>query len=177
MIAKHSPDSDYRECIVLQWGRCNPAARAALRSVIYLTLSMNVAVRALNLLLIVWLTASASFPPCCWSMVSAHDHQARPTAAPGNVQSHDHHHHDMADSAVPAAPVPAVSPIAHDCDTAFIEAVTTPRTSFSSVDFRPTGAGSANLVVTQVSVTWRERRNSDPPGGSSRTAFLNPLRL
>jgi hypothetical protein len=145
--------------------------------VIYLTLSMQFAVRALSLLLIVWLTAVASFPPCCWSMASAHDHPARHSASPTEFQPHAHHHHDSADSAVPATGAAVVSPIpVHNCDAESAEVVATTRVTLSCIDLRAAGASSMDAVVPQASAL-AERSDSAPPGKLSGSAFLNPLRI
>jgi hypothetical protein len=146
--------------------------------VIYLTLSMQFAVRALSLLLIVWLTASASFPPCCWSMANARDHQAQHNASRTDFHADAHHHHDNADSAVPATRASLMSPIpAHNCDRESVEAVATTRVTLSSVGLRAAGASSVDAVVPQAAALGAERSDSSPPGRLSGSAFLNPLRL
>jgi len=146
--------------------------------VIYLTLSMQFAVRALSLLLIVWLTAVASFPPCCWSMASAHDHPARHSASPTEFQPHAHHHHDSADSAVPATGAAVVSPIpVHNCDAESAEVVATTRVTLSCVDLRAARASLMDAVVSQAAALGAERSDSAPPGKLSGSAFLNPLRI
>ena len=145
---------------------------------IYLTLSMQFAVRALSLLIIVWLTAVASFPPCCWSMASAHDHPARHSASPTEFQPHAHHHHDRADSAGSATGVAVISPIpVHNCDAESAEVVATTRVPLSCVDLRAAGASSMDAVVPQASALGAERSGSAPPGKLSGSAFLNPLRI
>jgi hypothetical protein len=144
--------------------------------VIYLTLLMTFAVRALSLFLTVWLTATAAFPPCCWSMASAHDHQTQQEATAGTDQSHDHQHHDSTDSAAPAS-VPVMSAVpAHDCDTASAEAVATPRTPLSFADLRAM-CDSIDIAVPQPSVRFVVHPDYAPPGASSASAFLNPLRI
>jgi hypothetical protein len=149
--------------------------------VIYLTLSMNAAVRALSSLLIVWLAAAASFPPCCWSMTGAHDHQAQQDVSASHFQppeQHHHHHHGNPDPALSAETAQVMSAIpAHDCDRHSAEAVATPRASFSFVDLRAFGATSADVVVPQIAATWTERSDPAPPGGSFGSAFLSPLRI
>jgi hypothetical protein len=144
--------------------------------VVYLTVSMTFAVRALSSLLIVWLTAAASIPLCCWSISSAHSHQEQQEAS--TVHQHAHHHHGGADSAVSttAAPVMSAMP-AHDCDTESVEAVVTTRPSLSFADMRAADAIFAEVVVPHVSATGSERSDSAPPGGLPGSAFLNPLRV
>jgi hypothetical protein len=138
---------------------------------------MNAAVRALSLLLIVWIPAAASFPLCCWSMASAHDHHARQDASAIPVQPHAHNHGSR-DSAVLGASAPTLSAIpVHDCDTQFMEAVATPRVSLSSTNLHSADAVCVNAIVMQASAAWRERSDSAPPGASSGSAFLNPLRI
>jgi hypothetical protein len=145
--------------------------------VIYLTLLMNAAVRALSLLLIVWIGAGASFPLCCWSMASAHDHHARQDASAIPVQLHAHHHGSR-DSAAPGASAPTLlaTPV-HDCHTQSMQAVATPRVSLSSTDLHSADAICVDPVVMQASAAWREGSDSAPPGGTSGSAFLNPLRI
>jgi hypothetical protein len=145
--------------------------------VIYLTLLMNAAVRALSLLLTAWLTVAASFPPCCWSMAGAHDHQTRQPASTTSVQPHAHHHGN-AESASLGASARALSAIPpHECETRSMEAVATPRASLSSIDLRSGDAQWAYPVVAPVSSAWRERSDAAPPGSCSDSAFLNPLRI
>ncbi len=137
---------------------------------------MQFAVRALSLLLIVWLTAAASFPPCCWSMASAHDHQVRQNASPTDFQPQAHHHHDSADSAVPATGAAVMSPIPiHNCDTEWVEAVATTRVTLSCVDLH--AAGAVDVVVPKAAALVAKRSDSAPPGKLSGSAFLNPLRI
>jgi hypothetical protein len=146
--------------------------------VIYLTLSMQFAVRALSLLLIVWLTAAASFPPCCWSMASAHDHPARHDASRTDFHADAHHHHDNADSAMPATRAAVMSPIpAHNCHTESVEAVATTRVTLSCVGLRAAGSSSVDAVVPQDAALGAERSDYSPPGILSGSAFRNPLRL
>jgi hypothetical protein len=138
---------------------------------------MQFAVRALSLLLIVWLTAAASFPPCCWSMASAHDHQAPEQASASPDRQHQHHHHGS-DVVAPSAEAPLISAIpAHICDTESVEALATPRTLLSFVGLLAERATSAGVVTAQTSATGGERPDSVPPGSSPGSAFLNPLRI
>ena len=139
---------------------------------------MQFAVRALSLLLIVWLTAVASFPPCCWSMASAHDHQVQQNASPTDFQPQAHHHHNSADSAVSATLAAVMSPIPIDnCDTESIEAVATTRVTLSCVDLHAAGARSVDGVVPKAAALVAKRSDSAPPGKLSGSAFLNPLRI
>jgi hypothetical protein len=146
--------------------------------VVYLTLSMQFAVRALSLLLIVWLTAAASFPPCCWSMASANDHQAPEHASAPSAQPHQHHHPDSSDVVVPSSEAPLMSAIpAHSCETEPVEALAPTRTLLPFAGLLAAGAASADIVTLQVPATLDERSDSVPPGGSPGSAFLSPLRI
>jgi hypothetical protein len=146
--------------------------------VIYLTLSMQFSVRALSLPLIVWLTAAASFPPCCWSMAGAHEHQVQQNASPADFQPQAHHHHDSADSAVSETGAAVVSPIPiHPCNTESVEAVATTRVILSCPDLHAAGASSVDVVVPKATALAAKRSDSAPPGKLSGSAFLNPLRI
>jgi hypothetical protein len=145
--------------------------------VIYLTLSMPLAVRALSLLLIVWFTTAASFPPCCWSIAGAHDHHAQKQASAPSIEAHGHHH-DGSDLVALSVDAPLMSATpAHNCDTAAVEALVTPRTLLSFIVLLGACAPSADIVALQVPATWCEQSESVPRGGSPASAFLNPLRI
>src|SRR5687767_2427683 len=98
---------------------------------------MTRAVRALSLFLTVWVTAVAAFPPCCWSMTVAHEHQPQAVAAASVAPSHDHHHHHgSAQPSVPTAAQSVSAVPAHDCDTKGADAIATSRPSRLSIDHR-----------------------------------------
>src|SRR5688572_21200675 len=97
---------------------------------------MTCAIRALSLFLTVWMTAVAAFPPCCWTMTVAHEHQPQEVAEPSAAPSHDHQHHSSAEPAAPAAALSVSAVPAHDCDTDGVEAIVTSRPSWSSIDHR-----------------------------------------
>jgi hypothetical protein len=145
--------------------------------VIYLTLSMTLAVRALSVLLIVWPTTAASFHPCCWSTASAHDHHVQKLASTAN-DTHHHHHDGSSDVVARSADASLMSaPPADNCDTASIEALVTPRTVLSFVVMLGARAASADVVTPQIRATLNEQSKSVPPGGSPGSAFLSPLRV
>ena len=158
-----------------------PRPELRVAGVIYLTWSMTAAVRAFSVWLVVWLTAVASFPPCCWSMANAHEHQGPNNVSSGShFQSPEpqHHHHGSARPAGPAQAVPAMSARpAHGCDTDSAEAVATPRAAHSRVDMRAARATAAVDAVPQVSAPLAVRSDFGPPGASPGSAFLNPLRI
>ena len=146
--------------------------------VIYVTLFMTSAVRVVTLLLIVWLTAAASFPPCCWSMASAHDHQAQQKDAAAHPLSHDHHHEGGADLPGPEELTETMSAVPpHSCDIESAEAVATTRVAMSLRDLRAAEATYARVVTPHVALTWHAHLDSAPPDDSPGSAFLNPLRI
>jgi len=138
---------------------------------------MTLAVRALSVFLTVWLTAAASFPPCCWAMANAHDHRAPQEAAASPVRSHDHHHHGTNVSTAPTAALAVSAVPAHDCDTEPAEAVATPRAPLSSVDLRAATEISAAGMAPHASASRVDLSVFAPPGALSDSAFLNPLRI
>jgi hypothetical protein len=146
--------------------------------VIYLTLSMTFAVRALSLLLIMWLAAAASFPPCCWAIAGAHDDHAQQQASAPSPDMHEHHHDGGTDVVAAPADFPLMSAAsAHNCDTESVEALVTPRTQLSFVGLPAARAASAGIFTPQVSAACADRSDVVPPGASPGSAFLNPLRL
>jgi hypothetical protein len=145
--------------------------------VIYLTVLMTTAVRTLSLFLTVWMTAVAAFPPCCWSMTVAHEHQAQEAAAPSAARSHDHHHHGSAEPAAPAEALPVSAVPAHDCDTEGSEAIATPRPARSSIDHRMVIAAPVAFAMPHESSLHPSLIETAPPGTSFDSAFLNPLRV
>lgn len=147
--------------------------------VIYVTVSMKFAVRALCMFLTVWLPAAAALPLCCWSIAYAHDHQARGKHT-GSDPPHaaQHHHHESADSAAPAeTPSALVAIPAYDCDRDSAEAIATTRPAKSPADMRAAAATAADVVVPQLPTHVAARSDLAPPGASSDSAFLNPLRI
>ena len=140
------------------------------RGVIYVTLLMTFAVRALCLFLTVWLTAAAAFPPCCWSMVYAHEHRQTPAE-----HHHDHHSSGVSEPVDAAIPVLSSTP-AYDCDTAFADATTTTGVVKRSA-MRPATACGADPVVPTPSAHAVPRSDTSPPGSTCSPAFLSPLRI
>jgi hypothetical protein len=134
-------------------------------------------VRALSLFLTVWTTAVAAFPPCCWSMAVAHEHQPQEVAAPSAASSHEHHHHSSAEPAAPATALSVSAVPAHDCDTDAAEAIATPRPSRSSIDHRMVIAAPAAFTMPHASALRSSLIEIAPPGTSFDSAFLNPLRV
>jgi hypothetical protein len=143
--------------------------------VIYLTQPMTFSIRAVSVLLVVWLGAAASFHPCCWS-INAHGHQAQQEAPA--VRQHTHHHHGAADSSVSVTTAPVIAATAADeCDRESLQAVLTTRAFVPFDVMRESELTFANLVTLQVSPIRGERSDAAPPGCSPGAAFLNPLRV
>lgn len=149
------------------------------RGVIYVTMVMTFAVRALSVFLTVWLTAAAAFPPCCWSMASAHAHQPTADRAPGAGTSagHHHDHHGRGDANTAAGTVSVVSAVpADDCDAEFADAATT-MGAVKRAALRPAPQSAAAFVLPAVSGPDVASPDSSPPGASFTSAFLSPLRI
>ena len=136
---------------------------------------MTFAIRAINLLFIVWLTAAASLPPCCWSMTGTHDHQAQHEAPA--MDQHTHHHHEAPDSAVSTAATVLTATTAHDCDAESVQAFLTTRAFVPLDATRTADLEFANVVAAHVSTIWCACADPAPPGGSPGSAFLSPLRV
>jgi len=146
--------------------------------VIYLTLSMTYAVRALCVLLTVWLGVAGSLPTCCWSLIDAHDHGASERSDASQVQASEHHHHGVGDSTAAAAPASSLSPVPErDCSTTSDTAVLTAGTAASLVGVRAIAADATDVAVPQPRALLARRSDHAPPGGSFSAAFLNPLRV
>jgi hypothetical protein len=136
---------------------------------------MQFAVRALSLLLIVWLTAAASFPPCCWSMAIAHDQVPEQASAPLD-QPHQHHH-GSGDVVAPSPDAPLISAIPARCESESVEALVTPRTPLSVAGLLAACATPADVLTPPASARSSERRYAAAPSISPGSAFLNPLRI
>lgn len=149
------------------------------RHVIYVTMSMKLAVRALSLFLTVWLTAVAAFPPCCWSMTYAHQHQEMPDSSRSGASSAEHHHHDGSAESVAAAGSTSVlsSFPTYDCDTAFADAATITSAAKSPSDAHMAGDTAVDIVAPPTSTHVVARADLSPPGATFSSAFLNPLRI
>lgn len=148
------------------------------RGVIYVTVSMQCAVRALSLFLTVWLTAASAFPPCCWSMTYAHEHQETPDGSGSDARTAEHHHHGSAGSVAPSGTTSVLSSIpAYDCDTASAEAATLTSAARLTAHAGLAGERASDVVVPPVSRRVFARADLSPPGTSSSAAFLNPLRI
>ena len=145
--------------------------------VIYLTLSMTCAVRVLSVFLTVWLTATAAFPPCCWSMTATHEHPAQQESAASAAPSHDHHHHGSTEPAAPAEALALSAGSAHTCDTESAEAIAAPRPSHSSIDLRVAMAAPAGFTMPHTSARRIGVSDFAPPAAPFDSAFLNPLRV
>ena len=146
---------------------------------IYLTLLMTCAVRALTVFLAIWLVAAAGFPPCCWSMVYAHAHQQTPDIASSDATSAEHHHahHESDDSDAVDGTGSVLSSIpAYDCDTESIDAATTMGVAKRGA-MRPAAQSAADFVAPRVSAHKVARSDTAPPGTTFNSAFLNPLRV
>jgi hypothetical protein len=139
---------------------------------------MKLAVRALSLFLTVWLTAATAFPPCCWSMTYAHEHQETSDGSRDDAAAAEHHHHGTADTVAASATSFVLSAIpAYDCDTESADAAT-----ITSVPRLPIHAGLASerasdVVVPALSTRAFAHADLSPPGTSSSAAFLSPLRI
>lgn len=142
---------------------------------IYLTLSMRFAVRALSVFLIGWLTASAAFSPCCWSMTYGQAHHAPQADA---STPHEHHHHDNRDLGAPASAMAIASAGAEgDCDVEPVDAIGAAGTTHLRAGLRAAVAVATALAAPQVITLIVQRPDLGPPGPSSSSAFLSPLRI
>ena len=149
------------------------------KAVIYLTILMTFAVRALSLFLTVWLTAATALPLCCWSMSSAHAHQqaADSAASDATPAPHHHEHHGGGDSETGTDPASVVSAVpAHDCDAAFADAATTTGI-VKRAALRPAPADSYVSILPHASGHDVARSDTSPPGSSFTSSFLSPLRI
>jgi hypothetical protein len=147
--------------------------------VIYLTMVMTFAVRALSVFLTVWLTAAGAFPPCCWSMPSAHAHQQAAAGAPidATPAAHHHEHHGTGDADTDAGPESVVSALAaSDCDAAFADAATTTG-AVKRAALRPALSNTDASILPSTSGHDGARSDTSPPGSSFPSAFLSPLRI
>jgi hypothetical protein len=139
---------------------------------------MQLAVRALSLFLTVWLTAAAAFPPCCWSMTYTHEHQQAPGSAGSDASSAEHHHHGSAASIAVDGTTSVLSAIpAYGCDTEPADAATMTSAARPPADARPAGKTAMDFVVPPMSTHVVARADLSPPGATSSSAFLNPLRI
>ena len=112
-------------------------------NVIYLTLSMRVAVRLLSVYLTAWLTAAAGFPPCCWSMANDHDHHPQPASVDAAAPSHEHHRGHMPDGATTSSSGTVIrQDVRQQCDAAPADAIAT--STASRVTSRNTHSGSCS---------------------------------
>jgi hypothetical protein len=143
--------------------------------VIYLTVSMTCAVRALSVFLTVWLTAAAAFPPCCWSMAGGHEHEPTQAAAARAVPAHDHHHHASSEAAPLKTLAVAAVPV-HDCDTGSAEVIATPR-PLTSIDLRAVIPTPPGITMPRASAPRSGLSGFAPPAALFDSAFLNPLRI
>lgn len=138
---------------------------------------MTCAVRALSIFLTVWMTAAAAFPPCCWSMTVAHEHQVPQEAAPRAAPSHDHHHHGSSEPAAPAEVLTVSAVPVHDCDTESAEAIARSRPSHSSIDLRVVMAAPTGFTMPHASAPRAGVPEFAPPAAPFDSAFLRPLRV
>src|SRR5688500_18272594 len=117
---------------------------------------MTFAVRALSMLLIVWLTTAAAFP-CCWSIAGAHDHHAQEKAS-ASPEAHPHHHDDGSDLTAAPAELPLISaaPV-RTCDADSVKPLLTHRTQVPSAGRLAARAGSADIVTPSVPATSSEQ--------------------
>jgi hypothetical protein len=149
------------------------------KAVIYLTMVMRFAVRALSVFLTVWLTAAGAFPPCCWSMASADAHQQAPDTASSDATPSAHHrdHHGSgdADSGTYTESLLSALP-ASDCDAELADATTTAGVA-KRVALRPALAKSDASIPPPTSEHDVVRSDTSPPGSSLTPAFLSPLRI
>jgi hypothetical protein len=138
---------------------------------------MRYTVRAFHAFLAVWLTVTTALPPCCWSMGSAHDHQASATQL-NHVQAQGHHHHATHDAipiTVPASTITATH--ADDCDAQSLGAMTTTRTNVVHAPERTTESRDPVDVDDRASIASIWPHNLSPPGSLTESAFLSPLRI
>jgi hypothetical protein len=108
-------------------------------------------------------------------MAYAHEHQRTMDIASSDATSAGHHHaHHKADDsdAVDGTGSVFSSIPAHDCDTEPADAVATPRAPLSPVDLRVATAVAPPAPASRI-VLW----DFAPPGASSESAYLNPLRI
>ena len=140
---------------------------------------MTFTVRALSVFLAMWLTAASAFPPCCWSMSSAHAHQPVPDSAPSDAATsaeHHHNHHGNDDSDAVGGAAPALSSIAaYDCDAELADAAAT-MAVVKRAALRPMAESAADFVVP-ISAHAVAGSNTSPPGSTFTSAFLSPLRI
>src|SRR5688500_9057453 len=135
------------------------------RDVIYVTLSMKFAVRALSLFLTVWLTAAAALPPCCWSMTYAHEHQDTQDRFMSDAPAAEHHHHGSAESVAPSGTTSVLSSIpAYDCDTESADAATITSPAKRPADAGVAGETAVDIVAPRVSAHIFARTDLSPPG-------------
>jgi hypothetical protein len=146
--------------------------------VIYLPLSMTCAVRALCVLLTVWLGVAGSLPTCCWSLIEAHDHAASQRSDANQPQASEHHHHGIGESTAAAAPASSLSAVPErDCGTTSDTAFLTTGTAASLIGMRAIAADATDVAVPQPTALLARRSDHAPPGGSFSAAFLNSLRV
>jgi hypothetical protein len=151
-----------------------PAAVVS-RNVIYLTQSMNPAVRTLSALLAAWLAVAGSFPACCWSMTAAHDHQ--PAPAQDTAHHHDHGGRSQA-MAETASTIAAVPPA--DCDARPDLAIAANSTAHILTSFRIATRAEVTAGCFLQQNSWNTLEAcaaAAPPGSPHASAFLDPLRI
>lgn len=140
---------------------------------------MAFTVRALSVFLTVWLAAAGAFPPCCWSMGSAHEHQQPGDVASGDPApaAHHHDHHGSGDSDAVEVSESAVSPSpVHDCDADRINAAATTGV-VKRAAVRPAAEKAARFVAPTVAARETARSDSAPPHATLNSAFAGPLRI
>ena len=143
-------------------------------NVVYLTLPMRFAVRALSVCLTAWLTIGAAVPPCCWSMANGHDHHQGPTPVDGASAAHEHHGHMAGATMTPAFNSIVRQDVQHPCDAAPADTVATSTASLSRADV-PTLVPTAESIVPQSSRAFAHPPDLSPPGAPPGSAFLIPF--
>jgi hypothetical protein len=163
--------------------------------VIYLTMPMKTAVRALTVALMSWLLVVSSVPACCWSVAHASfdsvpsgsgHHAHAPPTTPAD-QYHAQHqttavagHQAAHDQGRASVPVQFTEPV-EDCSPRVIVALTP--SNISQVDYSQRAIGvttvlhhfTGHVVPPAISVEY-----GAPPGESRSSfdsAFLSPLRI
>lgn len=143
-----------------------------------MTLSMQLAVRALSLFLTVWLTAATAFPPCCWSMTYAHEHQQAPDSSRSDASSAEHHHHQGTASIAADGTTSVLSALpVYGCNTEPADAATITSAARLPADARPAGKTAVDFDLPPISTHVVAPADLSPPGATSSSAFLNPLRI
>lgn len=146
---------------------------------VYLTMVRTFAVRALSMFLAVGLTAASAFPPCCWSMSSAHGHLQSPDSVPSDAASVEHHHdhHGSADSDTGVDTASTVSAVpAYDCNAEFVDTATTTGV-VKRTALRQAPQSAAAFFRPTLSRHDVAPSDASPPGASVTSGFLSPLRI